>query len=397
MKIAIVCPEPAGEVLSGIGIRMTSMARALARDFSVKLLLPAGSSPESLALSCDVEIYERDKVGRAVGDCPVAIVQGEPANFLLSQRQDVLTIVDLYDPYTIEALNYGEEAHQFAHASLQLQLLRGHIFLCASEIQKLFYAGALYHAGRLTPDLYARSHHLEPIMMVIPFGVPDTDPPDHDGWLRHRLSVPDHEPLVFFGGVYDWYDTDTLLAVWRTLVREKRAHLVICRHPRADTTPQIRFETFLEGAKESGLLHDTIHVVDWIPYHDRVSAYRDCHTALSFHFQSFETTLSFRTRVLDFLWAGLPVLTSPGGGLEQVLFDLPGLRILKENTVSEGAEVLAEMISRPIEDAERKRISLAIRNRLSWDRVLAPLSDYLKSLERYQGAEPRSWWQRLFP
>src|SRR5260370_1277808 len=81
------------------------------------------------------------------------MAQGHAANDLFAHGNAIPTVVDLYDPFIIENLNYyetrGAEVFTHDHATLMRSLLRGDLFLCASSAQRLFYLGALMAAGRV--------------------------------------------------------------------------------------------------------------------------------------------------------------------------------------------------------------------------------------------------------
>ncbi len=50
----------------------------------------------------------------------------------------------------------------------------------------------------------------------------------------------------------------------------------------------------------------------WVDYDDRQNYLLDADVGVSTHFQHVETTFSFRTRILDYLWAGLPIVATEG-------------------------------------------------------------------------------------
>jgi len=56
-----------------------------------------------------------------------------------------------------------------------------------------------------------------------------------------------------------------------------------------------------------------VHFVEsWVPYADRGAWLLDADLAVSAHKPSLEAELSFRTRLLDCLWAGLPAACTAG-------------------------------------------------------------------------------------
>lgn len=388
MKIAVVCPEPLREVATGIGIRCWHIALSLANHFDTTLFLPEGSSHQ--VFPGEIQYYRKEDIGGLVKAFSAVVVQGEPANFILAQPDHPFTVVDLYDPYMIEALSYDREAHHFAFSSLTLQIQRGDFFLCASQEQFLFYAGVLYGAGRLIPDYYQKDPELTQLLAIVPYGVEDTFPKDEPYDPTQWLGILPEGLLVFFGGFYDWYDPSFLIQVWDAMLQQKPAHLIITRHPREETTPQRAFYQFREEAEKRGWLSHYVHLIPWIPYVERIKAYRTCQVALSVYPEGFETQLSFRTRLLDFLWAGLPFVASFGGGVAATLRDLPGAYFVEGKSPEKFCQTLLAVAENP---PDPKLLNQGIRNRFTWERVLVPLVERLKS---QAPRPPLPWWKRIF-
>jgi len=57
----------------------------------------------------------------------------------------------------------------------------------------------------------------------------------------------------------------------------------------------------------------------WVPYEERVNYLLEATAAVSAHFDLPETRFSFRTRILDYFWCGLPILTTEGDGLAELI------------------------------------------------------------------------------
>src|SRR5262249_58734944 len=83
---------------------------------------------------------------------------------------------DLYDPFPVENLHYARalsaDVARHDHATLALALARADFFLCASPEQRLFYAGALYAAGRIGASNFPEDPALARLLAAVPFGVP---------------------------------------------------------------------------------------------------------------------------------------------------------------------------------------------------------------------------------
>ena len=55
------------------------------------------------------------------------------------------------------------------------------------------------------------------------------------------------------------------------------------------------------------------------PYEDRQNYLLEADVGVSTHFDHVETAFSFRTRILDYLWAGLPVVSTSGDALSDMI------------------------------------------------------------------------------
>ena len=147
-RVMLVCPEPlAHRQPAGIGIRFIEMSKVLhAAGHDISLLSPNEGpiAPETLR-----DVSER---------CDVAVVQGHIANDFFAHARAIPTVVDLYDPFIIQNLNYyetrGAEVFTHDHATLMRLLLHGDVFLCGSNAQRHFYIGTV--CGLVNLGLAAR-------------------------------------------------------------------------------------------------------------------------------------------------------------------------------------------------------------------------------------------------
>ena len=58
---------------------------------------------------------------------------------------------------------------------------------------------------------------------------------------------------------------------------------------------------------------------DWVEYDDRQNYLLESDVGVSTHLDHVETAFSFRTRILDYLWAGLPVVSTAGDALADII------------------------------------------------------------------------------
>ena len=72
-------------------------------------------------------------------------------------------------------------------------------------------------------------------------------------------------------------------------------------------------------ADDLGLTGTHVFFHEWIDYDERQNFLLEADIGVSTHFDHVETAFSFRTRVLDYLWAGLPTVVTEGDVLAELI------------------------------------------------------------------------------
>lgn len=390
-RVVVLTGDPVGERMAGPAIRAFSMAAELVRH---------GHEVRLVSTAAATEAGERDGVEishvRAGDDramrpherwAEAIVLQGYGlGQFSCLRGTDRLLVCDLYDPIHIELLEQGRDLPPatwqlrvgVARDAIVDQLRRADLLLCASERQRLFYLGHLAALGRVNPATYVDDGDLERLLAVVPFGLPTQPPqPGAAPVLRgvHTAVPDDARLLIWGGGVYDWFDPLTLIrAVAAVREREPRIRLLFLgtRHPSVETMGIVRrahdlaVELGVEGRQV--LFND-----DWVPYDERGAWLLEADASVSTHHVHLETTLSFRTRILDYLWAGLPIVLTEGDAFADLVRD-EGLGIV---VPPDDADALADALARVLADSaevQTWRANVArVRERFTWPVVLAPL------------------------
>lgn len=369
--------------MAGIGIRYFEFARRLpAHGIDVVLVSPA--EPEETAAmfagmdglgGVDVRRFERGRLAAVLGDCDGAVAQGQLANDLVIEMPGLPVAIDLYDPWLIENFAYletlGLDPYRNDHATWVLQMSRGDFFLCSSEEQRNFYLGFLAALGRVNPERIQGDPDLATLLVPVPFGVPDEMPP-------HRPVLPPRvmgEKRLLFGGLYDWYDPWTLLDALAALDRPG-CTLLLIRNPNPEGTPQRLFAEVEARCRSLGWWGSRVQALDWVPAERRYDLLRDVDLLVAPHKPSLETRLSLRTRFLDALAAGCPVVTSEGGAMSRLLAEHRAGWVAPTGDAAALARVLADALDAldaldgpSSRQAGARELVAAFR----WDRVLTPL------------------------
>jgi hypothetical protein len=116
----------------------------------------------------------------------------------------------------------------------------------------------------------------------------------------------------------------------------------------------------------------------WIPYDDRGAFLREADAGVSTHYEHLETTFSFRTRILDYLWAELPIVTTAGDSFAE-LVAVEDLGVVVDERDVEG---LASALESVLFDEEARRRHIGnvtrVRERFTWENVLKPLVEFVR-------------------
>lgn len=388
--------DPVTERMAGPAIRAWHMAEVLAaagHDVQLVTLEAADRSNASFPVrhvgSEDLQDLERW--------LDVLVFQGGLLRihpFLV--ESDKVIVADVYDPFHLENLEQTRgrpdaERHEVVRhltGVLNEQLLRGDFFLCASERQRDFWLGSLAALGRVNPATYDVDETLRSLVAVVPFGLPSTPPRAAAPGIRGVVPGigPDDRVVLWAGGVYNWFDPLTLVRAVDQLRRRLphvRLFFLGLRHPNPHI-PEMRVATELRAlAGELGLVGSHVFFNEgWVNYDERAAFLLDADVGVSTHLDHVETAYSFRTRILDYLWAGLPIVTTEGdafadlvaaeelgstvpagdvGALEEALFDL-----LADE---EGIDACRDNVRR-------------VAGRFRWEAVVAPLLEFCRAPRR---------------
>lgn len=383
-RVAVVSSEPIRPRMGGIGVRYLEIVRQLAaRGHDVLLLSPAAVAESRACEPGAIEIrpFEGERLAQDLAGSECAIAQGQLANDLLLADPPFPVAVDFYDPYLIENLHYGEslglDPYRNDHASWVLQLARGDFFLCASDEQRLFYLGFLAALGRVNPERLRDDEELRRLIDIVPFGVPDRLPT-----YRPILgAAPAGRRRLLFGALYDWYDPWTLLAALAAL-EAPDWELLLVRHPNPDSTPQQLFAEVEADCVRRGWWGNRVRAIDWIPAERRFDLLAEVDLMVAPHRATFETELALRTRFVDALAAGCPVVASAGGTVSRLLAVHEAGWVVSPGEPAQLTAALAEVLAGGEKVEVRRSRGRALARRFEWATALEPLFRFV--------AEPRT-------
>ena len=395
-KVVVATADTLGSKMAGPAIRAWHIATALAAEHEVRLVTTGACTMQSGDFT--VRAVDEAALRLAAEWCDVLVVQG----WILAGRphitaSDRVIVCDIYDPMHLEQLEQARDAGPYnwrqavhgATAALNEQLLRGDFFVCASEKQRDFWLGQLAGLGRVNPSTYAQDGDARAASSTWCPSAPATSRPTRSARPSAGVlpGIDDSSKVILWGGgIYNWFDPLTLIrAVHALHARHPEVRLVFMglAHPNPEI-PQMRVavESQLLAA-ELGITDTVVHFNEgWVPFAQRQEFLNDADIGVSTHFDHVETEFSFRTRILDYLWAGLPIVATAGDSLAG-LIDASGAGIVVPAVDEPALEAALErLLFEPGVAAGCAAASRALGESLRWSRVLEPLLQFCRAPDR---------------
>jgi glycosyltransferase involved in cell wall biosynthesis len=132
-------------------------------------------------------------------------------------------------------------------------------------------------------------------------------------------------------------------------------------------------------AEELGLTGESVFFNEsWVPYADRADFLLDADLGVSTHYEHLETAFSFRTRILDYLWASLPIISTDGDTFAGIIREHDLGRVVPPEDVVALAAAIEELL---YDEEARRRIAAnvaAYAREHTWEHTLRDLIDFCK-------------------
>ena len=271
-------------------------------------------------------------------------------------------------------------------------LARADAFSVVSARQKYVLIGELAAVGRLKGANFGQDY-----VYHLPNAV-EPEPYRHTKIVLRGRLVGERDFVVLWAGGYNtWTDVDTLFrGVTAAMREEPRLKFVSLggAMPGRDETTFYHFRTLVAESQFA----DRFVFTGWVPTEEVPNYYFESDVGINIDRYSYEMLIGCRYRILDMLRAGLPVVTTLGTEISQVVEqerlgatftpgDAAGLRL--------AILALARDESRRRRSADRARDHV-LRNRLVHD-VMRPLlrwaADPSPSPDRLTGQETEPVWR----
>lgn len=389
MRVLMVSFSGVGGAMASPGVRCWELAQALSLRHEVTLVAPL-SRPEELPAS-DVRLVQQQwgATRKLAAASDVVVCQLITPSIRRAVRaSEARCVLDAYVPFFVEGLDWHmggrrrlRDAHlNYVSAIQNLGLMCADAVICASDRQRDLWFGSFAALGAIDTATYDADPSLAGLVTVVPIGCPDTDPVRSGPGPRELYDFADEDVVILWGGgVWNWFDPITVLEAVRRLAGEGlpvRLVFMGLTHPDRGV-PEMEMTRQLYAAAADGDLLGT-HVFlneGWIDYDQRQAWLLDADIGVSAHGSRVEAKYAFRTRILDYLWAGLPVVATEGDALADVIAEERLGATVAAGDVDGWVDALRPLVA---DRALRRRVGrrvLDVRERYRWRVVVTGLED----------------------
>jgi glycosyltransferase involved in cell wall biosynthesis len=386
--------------MAGPAIRAVELAKVLQAALAGRKEVILAAPNQAQAGGLEAVPFGQGRLAELVKKAAVVIGQGLAAPLVPLLSPEHALVLDFYDPNPVELMAFFRDAprrearrsqEHLRHRLLALAR-RGDLFLCATPRQRDFWLGLLAAAGRLSWEADQSHPNLDDLLAIVPFGLPAAPPHKTRPALKGVWPgiKPTDKVLLWGGGIWNWFDPLTVIRAIAYISRQRddvKLFFLGVAHPNPRIPAMAMAGRALDLARELDLLDRVVFLNHgWVEYQDRVNYLLEADLAVLASGLDLETHLSFRTRVLDALWAGTPLILTEGDHFA----DLARNENLGRVVPVGDDRAMAQAILGLVDDQaamDRCRANVArLAERLTWARVAEPLVEFCLNPRRHPGA-----------
>lgn len=389
-------PTSQYQTVEGGGMRVWGLAKGLHKNGTRVTVAVNNSFVQNLSEYEGIKLVNwglDDKFKDLINTYDSVIISyclGDVSEFVADKLdKNIQLILDCYVPIYVEVSardsdNKNDEYKGYMQESARYNrvLMRGDYFLCANEIQKIYYTGVLSSLQLINPRSYREDR-----LLVVPFGIENTlAKASENPYTKLGISKNDFV-VLWFGGLYPWFRVEEYLDAIIKLKNDKSIKFVFVGtknpfNPNPDFFRQ--HEKAYEFAKINSFLNNKVYFVDWVDFDTRANWYKHADVVVSLNQPGEENTFSWRTRVIDFVWGELAMITNGGDPLSEELISAGGAIRLNELSGKQLAECIKDLYKNKAKlNAMRKAVA-QLKSKYYWHNITKSLSNTISvSLHPY--------------
>lgn len=254
-------------------------------------------------------------------------------------------------------------------------LPRGDYFLYANDAQEKLYTGVLAALGVINQF----SYHTQRLLRV-PFGI---DKPETVKWENPYIEygiADDDFVLLWFGGLYPWFDITTILKALNNKANKKLKFVIV-----GGNNPQNQHPDFVKNYQNTLRyisdhdLQDKVILIDWVDFATRRKYYEHADAIISMNSEGKENVYSWRTRVMDYVGSSTPLITNGGDPLSDELIKAGAAFYVDVSNANNVETVIDELVENPSKITAASKKMKEIQPGYYWEEVTQQLSDIIKN------------------
>ncbi|MDH6239013.1 glycosyltransferase involved in cell wall biosynthesis [Aurantimicrobium minutum] len=394
-NVLFLTSDPIGSRMAGPGIRSVCLAQALKdHGFNVQIATTGTCSAIENIPSVHVDKNDSRNFSELENWADAIVFQALGfEEFPKLRKSRKFLVADAYAPVVFENLARLEKQpgslanFAISEASrIQRELIfRSDLLLCANQNQRNFYLGVLSGITSIDSVQYSAHPNLDSRVLVVPFGLSRELPTHHSQVIKGRVTgIGEKDKVVLWsGGLYEWFDLENLIRAF-ALISQSNSSVKLFfmggRHPNSDIPDMPVVLRAKQLARQLGILDKSVFFNDsWVEYEERASYLLEADLGITTHFDTLETTFSFRTRMLDYIWAGLPVVSTEGDFFSDQIKRLNLGKVADFESPEEIADSILGLLNDNDEYFQAKSNIEKLKNDFYWDKVAAPLINALEN------------------
>lgn len=385
MAKVLVYSPPIGKSMAGPSIRCWEFAKALSKDYDITLVssnkVDIQGEGFNIVSKTDPRIRKLEAQAQVMIGLEFSLQQA-----LAAKKNGTKLILDAYAPnplemfelhkYSTDKIRHKQQIH--ANQILTFNFKMADAIICASHKQRDLWLGWLISKNLITPSQYRKDPDLLNFIEIVPFGLSDNSPHKTGPGFREKFGFSQNDfVIVWGGGIWNWFDPISLIKAMKILSHKRNDIKLVflgIRSPDPGVAEMKIVEETITLSKKLELLDKSVFFnYGWIPYNERQNYLLDANIGISIHPNTLETRFSFRTRILDYIWAQLPIISTEGDSFADLIKEHNLGKVVTYQSPEDIANKILMLLENRKEVEQIKSNLASIQQSFQWNSVIEPL------------------------
>jgi glycosyltransferase involved in cell wall biosynthesis len=248
----------------------------------------------------------------------------------------------------------------------------GDFLITAGQRERYYLLGLLAASKKLSQ---ARHNQKDPLIHVIPM-TPPANPPISTKKVIEKKA--DELVILVAGALLPWYDYSTFFTALKILVANGKKNFKVLLMGGNIREP--RFDALIRKMGDAQVPQKQLFFTGLIPFKERANYYLSADIAINIPSITVEDELSVRTRVVDYIWASLPILSPAHDEYSAAVINKGAGFSYKAGN----PESLADAISIVMDDKKKlelakSRMPLILENKFTLSKYISPLESFIEN------------------